>query len=324
MKRTSVLVSVLGILGVLLATGAGAQSYPTKPVRIVAPFPPGGVADVLARAIQPGLQEALGQQVVIDNKPGAGGNIGAEIVARAEPDGYTLLLASAGILTINEFLYSKMPFDTATAFAPITVVGDMPNIVVVSPRTGITTLKELIDRAKALPGKLNFGSAGNGTTTHLAIVLLEQAAGIRLAHVPYKGAAPAVQDLVAGQIDGLVDNPPLVIGHIRSGAIKALAWAAPQRMAILPDVPTAAEAGLPGFEASSWFALIAPAGTPKEIVARLNAETAKILRDPKMVEQFAQRGVRLVGNSVEEFTAFIPKERARWADIVKVSGVKLE
>ncbi len=324
MKRTSVLVSVLGTLGVLLATAAGAQSYPTKPVRIVAPFPPGGVADVLARAIQPGLQEALGQHVVIDNKPGAGGNIGAEIVARAEPDGYTLLLASAGILTINEFLYSKMPFDTATAFAPITVVGDMPNIVVVSPRTGITTLKELIGRAKDLPGKLNFGSAGNGTTTHLAIVLLEQAAGIRLAHVPYKGAAPAVQDLVAGQIDGLVDNPPLVIGHIRSGAIKALAWAAPQRMAILPDVPTAAEAGLPGFEASSWFALIAPAGTPKEIVARLNAETAKILRDPKMVEQFAQRGVRLVGNSVEAFTAFIPKERARWADIVKVSGVKLE
>lgn len=329
MKRTSVLVSVLGILGVLLATGAGAQSqvpasYPTKPVRIVAPFPPGGVADVLARAIQPGLQEALGQQVVIDNKPGAGGNIGAEIVAKAEPDGYTLLLASAGILTINEFLYSKMPFDTATAFSPITVVGDMPNIVVVSPKTGIGTLKELIGRAKDMPGKLNFGSAGNGTTTHLAIVLLEQAAGIRLAHVPYKGAAPAVQDLVAGQIDGLVDNPPLVVGHIKSGALKALAWAAPQRMAILPDVPTAAEAGLPGFEASSWFALIAPAGTPKEIVARLNAETAKILRDPKMVEQFAQRGVRLVGNSVEEFVAFIPRERARWADIVKTSGVKLE
>lgn len=329
MKRISVLVSVLGSLGVLLATAAGAQShvtqtYPSKPVRIVAPFPPGGVADVLARAIQPGLQEALGQQVIIDNKPGAGGNIGAEIVAKADPDGYTLLLASAGILTINEFLYSKMPFDTATAFAPITVVGDMPNIVVVSPKTGITTLKGLIDRAKDQPGKLNFGSAGNGTTTHLAIVLLEQAAGIRLAHVPYKGAAPAVQDLVAGQIDGLVDNPPLVLGHIKSGAIKALAWAAPQRMAILPDVPTAAEAGLPGFEASSWFALVAPAGTPKEIVARLNAEMVKILRDPKMVEQFANRGVRLVGDSVEAFTAFIPKERSRWADIVKVSGVKLE
>jgi tripartite-type tricarboxylate transporter receptor subunit TctC len=307
--------ATLGLLLVPLL--AAAQSYPSKPVRIVAPFPPGGVADVLARAIQPGLQEALGQQVIIDNKPGAGG-------AKADPDGHTLLLASAGILTINQFLYGKMPFDPAKAFAPITVVGDMPNIVVVHPKTGITTLKGLIDKAKAEPGKLNFGSAGNGTTTHLAIVLLEQAAKIKLAHVPYKGAAPAVQDLVAGQIDGLVDNPPLVLGHIRSGAIKALAWAAPQRMAILPDVQTAAEAGLPGFTASSWFALIAPAGTPKEIIARLNAETVKVLKDPKMVESFAGRGVRLVGNSVEEFTAFIPKERTRWGEIVKVSGVKLE
>ncbi|MDP1839992.1 MAG: tripartite tricarboxylate transporter substrate-binding protein, partial [Reyranella sp.] len=177
---------------------------------------------------------------------------------------------------------------------------------------------------KAEPGKLNFGSAGNGTTTHLAIVLLEQAAKIKLAHVPYKGAAPAVQDLVAGQIDGLVDNPPLVVGHIKSGTLTALAWAAPQRLPILPDVPTAAEAGLPGFEASSWFALVAPAGTPKEIVDRLNAETAKILKDPKMVEQFAARGVRLVGNSVASFTAFIPPERARWGEIVKTSGVKLD
>jgi tripartite-type tricarboxylate transporter receptor subunit TctC len=321
MKRISVLI---GVLGVLFATAVGAQPYPNKPIRIVAPFPPGGVADVLARAIQPGLQEALGQQVIIDNKPGAGGNIGAEIVAKADPDGYTLLLASAGILTINEFLYSKMPFDPAKAFAPITVVGDMPNIVVVNPKTGLKTLKELIDKAKAEPGKLNFGSAGNGTTTHLAIVLLEQAAKIKLAHVPYKGAAPAVQDLVAGQIDGLVDNPPLVVGHIKSGTLTALAWAAPQRLPILPDVPTAAEAGLPGFEASSWFALVAPAGTPREIVDRLNAETAKILKDPKMVEQFAARGVRLVGNSVASFTAFIPPERARWGGIVKTSGVKLD
>jgi tripartite-type tricarboxylate transporter receptor subunit TctC len=188
----------------------------------------------------------------------------------------------------------------------------------------VNTLKELIDKAKAEPGKLNFGSAGNGTTTHLAIVLLEQAAGIKLAHVPYKGAAPAVQDLVAGQIDGLVDNPPLVLGHIKSGAIKALGWAAPRRMAILPDVPTATEAGLPGFEASSWFALVAPAGTPKEIVARLQAESAKILKDPKMVETFAGRGIRLVGNSTQEFTAFIPRERARMGDIVKAAGVKME
>lgn len=316
--------ALVAVLGLLAAAPVWAQSYPTKPIRLVAPFPPGGVADVLARAIAPELQAVLGQQVLVDNKPGAGGNIGAEIVAKAEPDGHTLMLASAGILTINEFLYAKMPFDPATAFAPITVVGDMPNIVVVHPRAGVSTLKELIDKAKAQPGKLDFGSAGNGTTTHLAIVLLEQAARIKLAHVPYKGAAPAVQDLVAGQIDGLVDNPPLVLPHVRSGALKALAWAAPQRMAILPDVPTAAEAGLPGFEASSWFALVAPAGTSPEIVARLNAEVAKILKDPKMVEQFAQRGIRLVGNPAGDFAAFIPKERARWGEIVKASGVKLE
>lgn len=312
-------------LGVLLfALPAWAQAWPSKPIRIVAPFPPGGVADLLARGLQADLQAALGQQVIIDNKPGAGGNVGAEIVAKAEPDGYTLLLASAGILTINEFLYARMPFDPATAFAPITVVGDMPNIVVVHPKTGVTTLKGLIDKAKAEPGKLNFGSAGNGTTTHLAMELLQSAASIKLAHVPYKGAAPAVQDLVAGQIDGLVDNPPLVLGHIKSGAIRALALASPQRMAILPDVPTATEAGLPGFEASSWFALVAPAGTPKEVVARLNAEAAKILRDPSQVEAFAGRGVRLVGNSAEEFAAFIPKERARWGQLVKAAGVKAE
>jgi tripartite-type tricarboxylate transporter receptor subunit TctC len=316
------LFALLGL--VTLALPAWSQTYPSKPVRIVAPFPPGGVADVLARGLQADLQTALGQQVIIDNKPGAGGNIGAEIVAKAEPDGHTLLLASAGILTINEFLYAKMPFDPANAFAPITVIGDMPNIVVVHPKAGVSTLKELIDKAKAEPGKLNFGSAGNGTTTHLAIVLLEQAAGIKLAHVPYKGAAPAVQDLVAGQIDGLVDNPPLVLGHVKSGAIKALGWAASRRMAILPDVPTAAEAGLPGLEASSWFALVAPAGTPREVVARLQAETAKILKDPRMVETFAGRGIRLVGNSTEDFTAFIPKERARMGDIVKAAGVKME
>ena len=319
MKR---LFTLLGLA--LLALPAWAQTYPSKPIRLVVPFPPGGVADVLARGVQAELQAALGQQVVIDNKPGAGGNVGSDIVAKAEPDGHTPLLAPAGILTINQFLYPNMPFDPEKAFAPITIVGDMPNIVVVHPKTGVNSLKELIDRAKAEPGKLNFGSAGNGTTTHLAVILFEQAAGIKVAHVPYKGAAPAVQDLVAGQIDGLVDNPPLVMGHIKSGAIKALGWAAKQRMAILPDVPTAAEAGLPGFEASSWFALIGPAGIPKEVVARLNAETVKILKDPKLVETFAARGVRLVGNSVEEFTAFIPQERARMGEIIKNAGVKLE
>jgi tripartite-type tricarboxylate transporter receptor subunit TctC len=320
------MVRILTWLSVLFlaASSAWAQTYLSKPIRLVVPFPPGGVADVLARGIQAELQAALGQQVVIDNKPGAGGNVGSDIVAKAEPDGHTLLLAPAGILTINQFLYPNMPFDPEKAFTPITIVGDMPNIVVVHPKVGVSTLKELIDKARAEPGKLNFGSAGNGTTTHLAVILFQQAANITVAHVPYRGAAPAVQDLVAGQIDGLVDNPPLVMGHIKSGAIKALGWAAPRRMAILPDVPTAAEAGLPGFDASSWFALIGPAGMPKEVVARLSAETIKILKDPRMVEAFAGRGVRLVGNSVEDFTAFIPRERARMGEIIKSAGVKLE
>ena len=316
------LIALLALL--LLPATASAQTWPAKPVRIIVPFPAGGVADVLARGLQADLQAALGQPVVIDNKPGAGGNVGAEIVAKAEPDGYTLLLASAGILTINEFLYARMPFDPAKAFAPITVVGDMPNIVVVHPRTGVTTLKGLIDKAKAEPGKLNFGSAGNGTTTHLAMEMLQAAAGIKLAHVPYKGAAPAAQDLVAGQIDGLVDNPPLVLGPIRSGALRALAVTAKERLPLLPDVPTSAEAGLPGFESSSWFALCAPAGTPREIAARLNEQTVKILRDPRMVDGFGQRGIRLVGNDVESFTAYILAERKRWGGIVKAAGVKME
>ncbi|MBL0901037.1 MAG: tripartite tricarboxylate transporter substrate binding protein [Reyranella sp.] len=321
MKRLSVL---LGILCLLAAGSAGAQTYPSKPVRIVAPFPPGGVADLLARAIQPGLQEALGQQVIIDNKPGAGGNVGAEIVAKADPDGHTLLLASAGILTINEFLYSKMPFDPDKAFAPITVVGDMPNIVVVNPKTGLRTLKELIDKAKAEPGKLNFGSAGNGTTTHLAIVLLEQAAKIKLAHVPYKGAAPAVQDLVAGQIDGGAHPAARGGGRHKGGARTARAGAGPHGLPTRPSGPLAAGAGRRGYGAPSGSGVGGPAGTPKAVVERLNAETAKILKDPKLVEQFAARGVRLVGDPVSSFMAFIPKERARWAEIVKASGVKLE
>jgi tripartite-type tricarboxylate transporter receptor subunit TctC len=249
------LIALVALL--LLPLTAMAQAWPAKPVRIIVPFPAGGVADVLARGLQADLAAALGQPVVIDNKPGAGGNVGADLVAKADPDGHTLLLASAGILSINEFLYARMPFDPARAFAPITVVGDMPTIVVVHPRLGVTTLGALIEKAKAEPGKLNFGSAGNGTTTHLAMEMLQVAAGIKLAHVPYKGAAPAAQDLVAGQIDGLVDNPPLVLGPIKSGALRALAVASRQRMPILTDVPTSAEAGLPGFEPSSWFALCA-------------------------------------------------------------------
>jgi tripartite-type tricarboxylate transporter receptor subunit TctC len=329
MKRKSVLVSVLGILGVLLATGAGAQSqvpasYPTRPVRIVAPFPPGGVADVLARAIQPGLQEALGQQVVIDNKPGAGGNIGAEIVAKAEPDGYTLLLASAGILTINEFLYSKMPFDTATAFSPITVVGDMPNIVVVSPKTGIGTLKELIGRAKDMPGKLNFGSAGNGTSHHLVGELYKMRTGTSLVHVPYKGAGPMMQDLLGGQVDMAFDGMGTSAPQIKSGKLRALAVSTPQRSPLIPDVPTLKELGVADFEVTTWYALWAVKGTPKDIQERMYREVVKALQLEDVKKVWEQQGAVAGGQPPAEFGRFVHSEVQRWGKVVKDAGIKID
>ena len=307
-----------------IAASADAQTYPSKIVRIIAAFPAGGLADVLARTVGEELGKSLGQTVIVENRAGAGGNTGANAVATAEPDGHTLLLSSAGILTINEFLYSRMPFDPDKAFAPVTVVADMSMLLVVHPKVGVSDFKSFLAKVRAEPGKLNFGSAGNGTTGHLALVMFLRSAGVQIAHVPYSGAAPSVQDLVAGQIDGLFDNPPTVISHIRAGTIRALAATAGKRMEILPDVPTAAEAGLPGFEASSWFALVAPAATPKPVIDRLNTETVKALRLPAMQERFGKLGARLVANSPEEFAAFIKTERAKWGAVLKPANIKLD
>lgn len=314
----------VGAIGLAANSAAVAQGYPNKLIRIIAPFPAGGLADVLARAVGEELQKSLGQTVLVENRPGAGGNTGANAVATADADGHTLLLSSAGILTINEFLYSKMPFDPATAFAPVTVIADMSMLLVVHSKVGVSDLKSFLSKVRAEPGKLNFGSAGNGTTGHLGLVMFQRAANVQIAHVPYRGAAPSVQDLVAGQIDGLFDNPPTVMSHIQAGSIKALAVAAKSRMSILPDVPTAAEAGLPGFEASSWFALAAPAATPKPVIDRLHAETVKMLRTPAQQERYAKLGARLVGNSPQEFAQFIVTERAKWGAILKQANIKLD
>ena len=309
---------------VVFVTPAAAQTYPTKTVRIIAPFPAGGLADVLARAVGEDLQKSLGQSVIVENRPGAGGNTGAYQVATADPDGHTLLLSSAGILSINEFIFSKMPFDPDKAFAPITVIADMSMLLVVHPKVGVTDLKGFLAKLRAEPGKLNFGSAGNGTTGHLALVMFQRVADVQMAHVPYNGAAPSVQDLVGGQIDGLFDNPPTVMSHIRAGTIRALAATSSSRIAALPDVPTAAEAGLPGFEASSWFALAAPAATPAPVIDRLYAETVKALRQPAMEERFGKLGARLVGNTPAEFAAFIKSERTKWGAILKPANIKLD
>jgi tripartite-type tricarboxylate transporter receptor subunit TctC len=272
---------------------------------------------VLARAVGDEMARSLGQPVIVENRAGAGGNVGAEYVAKSAPDGYTLMMASAGILTANQFLYAQMPFDPATAFAPVSVVADMPMMVVVNPKVPAQSLADLIALARAAPGKLNFGSPGTGTTGHLGLAMLMHVAGVKITHVPYRGAAPAIQDLLAGQIDGVVDNPPTVISHIQDGRLRPLAVAATKRMALLPDLPSAAEAGLPGYEASSWFGIVAPAGTPAPVIARLHQEVVRALATPAMQARFAKVGARLVGNTPDEFAAQIRAERASWGDIIR-------
>ena len=312
---------IAAVLAVCCASGALAQAYPNRPIRMIAPFPAGGLADVLARLVGDEMSKALGQPIIVENRAGAGGNTGADAVAKADPDGYTLLMSSAGILTANQFLYAKMPFDPETAFAPVSIVADMSMLVVVHPKVEAATLKDFVALARSRPDKINFGSPGVGTTGHLGLALFMHAAGIKLTHVPYRGAAPAVNDLIAGQIDGVVDNPPTVLPHISAGRLRPLAVAAKERLALLPDLPTAAEAGVPGFEASSWFGIMAPAGTAPEIVARLNREIVAALRQPIIADRIANSGARAVGNSPDAFAAQIRAERAMWGEIIKAANI---
>jgi tripartite-type tricarboxylate transporter receptor subunit TctC len=322
--KRAVAVLALGISVVAcICPQAAAQSYPNRPIRVIALFPAGGLADVLARAVGDELTKTLGQPVIVENRPGAGGNLGADVVAKAAPDGYTLLMSSAGIQSINQFLYKSMPFEAESAFAPVSLVADMSMLMVVHPRLAVRTLPELLARARAESGKVNFGSAGIGTTAHLALALFNHVAGVKLTHVPYRGAAPAVQDLLAGQIDGVFDNPPTVVAHIRAGSIHPIAVAAKERMPLFPAVPTAAEGGVANFEASSWFGVVAPAGTPREIVARLSAEIAKATRAPSM-QRFNDTGARVVGSSPDEFATFIRSERTKWGEIVKSASITAE
>ena len=314
----------VGFFAVAFVSAAQAQTYPDRPIRLIAPFPAGGLADVLARAVGDQMTKSLGQPVVVENRTGAGGNTGALAVATAAPDGYTLLMSSAGILTANPFLYAKMPFDVETAFIPISNVAEMSMLLVVNPNVAAKTLKDFVALARARPGKLNFGSPGIGTTGHLGLAMFMHAAKVQITHVPYRGAAPAVQDLIAGQIDGVVDNPPTVISHIEGGRLRPLAVAAKSRMKLLPDVPTAAEGGVANYEASSWFGIAAPAGTPAPIVERLHKEIAAAVRSPAMQERFAKSGAQLVGNSPQEFAAQIRAERVRWGEIIKAAGIKAE
>jgi len=316
---------LVAMLASLVAASAFAQqSYPARAVRIVAPFAPGGLADVLSRAVGERLQKQLGQPFVVENRPGAGGNIGADLVARAEPDGYTLLMSSAGILTINQFLYTAMPFDPASALTPVSVVADMPMLLVVRRELAARDVREFLALARSTPGGLFYGSPGHGTTGHLGMELFMHASGVKLQHVPYKSAAEAVQAALAGQTQAMFDNPPTVMAQIRAGGLRALGVAARQRIPQLPDVPTIAEGGVAGFEASSWFGLVVPARTPAPIVERLAAETAKALQDPEMRARFDQLGARLVGNSPAQFSQLVARERAAWGEVIRSAGIKLQ
>jgi tripartite-type tricarboxylate transporter receptor subunit TctC len=324
LRRRLASVRAFAALALFLPMMALGQAYPAKPIRLVVPFPAGGSLDVVARAIGQKLTDAWGQPVVIDNRPGAGGNIGADLVAKAAPDGYTILEGALSTHAVNVSLYSKMPYDPVRDFLPITLVAVTPNVLVVNPSVPVNSVKELIAYAKANPGKLSFGSGSNGSAGHLAGELFKTAAGVDMVHVPYKGAAPAMQDLLSGQIQLMFDNLANSMQQVRAGKLKALAVTTAHRSTLVPELPTLSEAGLPGFDISTWWGFMAPAGTPKEIVAKWNAEVTRILSTPEMKAFFAQQGAEPSPTSPEAFGALIKSEIAKYAKIVKDSGAKVD
>jgi len=317
-------------LVVVAASVIGAQvafaqaTYPSRPVRVVVPFPAGGTTDILARAAAQKLSETWGQQAIVDNRPGAGGNIGSELVAKSPPDGYTLLMGTVGTHAINSSLYPKMPYDHVKDFVPVILVAGVPNVLVVNPSLPVNSVQELIAYAKANPGKLNFASSGSGTSIHLSGELFKTMTGVQMTHIPYKGSAPALTDLIGGQVQLMFDNLPSSLAFIKAGKLRALAVTSTTRSAALPDVPTIAESGVPGFEASSWFGLLAPAGTPRDIVTKINADTQKWLASPDAKEKLAAQGALAAGGSPEDFARHIQAETAKWARVVKESGAKVE
>ncbi len=313
------------VVACLLWTFAGhAQAWPDKPVRMIVPYPAGGTTDLLARALAHKMSASLGQQVVIENRPGAAGNIGSDLVAKARPDGYTLLMGTIASHAINPNLYRDMPYDPLRDFAPVMLVATLPNLLVVNPAVPATTVKELIELARRKPGELAFASAGSGTTQHLSGELFKKMAGVDMLHIPYKGNAPAVTDLVGGQVQLMFDNIPISLQQVRAGKLRALAVTGPKRSAALPDVPTVAEAALPGYSVTSWFAMYAPAGTPGAIVARLNREAARALAAPDVRRPLIDQGIEPAGGTPEQLATHMRAELSRWKRIVAESGARVE
>ena len=315
--------AAIGIAAVCVAAGAVAQGYPAKPVKVIVPYPPGGSTDIVARVVAQKLSEQTGQQFLVDNRGGAGGNIGAEAVARSPADGYTLLVATTAH-AINRTLFKSMGYDLMKDFVPISQLTAGPLVIVANPALPAKSVKELIALAKAKPGELTYASSGNGQSTHLAVELFDTMAGIKMTHVPYKGSAPAITDVMGGQVSVFFDTMLSAMPHVRSGKLKALAVTSAARSPAAPDIPTVAESGLPGYEAIAWNGLVAPAGTPREVVARLNAEVKKVLELPEIRERFAAQGFAAAWSSPEKYAAFLDAEVEKWGKVVKVSGATVD
>ena len=301
-----------------------AQTYPLKPVRLISPYASGGGSDTLARILGQKLYEAWGQPVVVENRPGAAGTLGAETVARATADGYTLLVTPSAVLTINPHLYAKLRYDTFKDFIPVTMASNSPYLLVVHPKIPASSVKELIAYAKMNPGKMNYSSSGNGSSTHLAGVLFNNMAGVEIVHIPYKGAAPAIVDLLAGNIQMRFSSVVPVLPHVRSGRLRGIAISSPKRYGPLPDMPTIAESGLPGYAVESFYAVVAPAHTPRAIVSKINAEVVRNLRSPEVAAHMAADGAEVIGSSPEELAKALRDDYARWAQPVKDSGARAD
>ena len=323
-RRTLLAGASVAALAASLAAPLAAQTYPSRPIRYVVPFAAGaGVLDIMARIVSQHLGISLGQQVVVDNRPGAGGNVGAEIAAKAAPDGYTMLMGNTA-LVVSPYLFAKLPFDPLTDFVPVTQVNSAPLLLVVHPSLPVTSVAELIAYAKARPGQLNYGSGGIGTTPFLATELLKSLAGIDVVHVPYKGGAPALADLVAGQLSFMIENVPGTLPFVKDGKLRALAITSRQRLPLVPEVPTMIEAGVADYEMIGWNGIFLPKGTPAEITTRLNADLVKVLGTGEMKEQLGKLGAEPVGSTPAAFAAFVQAESRRWGKIIKDLGIKPE
>ena len=317
--------TIIAVMGATTAYAQNAAStYPERPLRIIVTFPPGGPTDIIARSVGQKLGEAWHQPVVVDNRAGAGGNIGTDLAAKAAPDGYTLLLSNFGPLAISPFVYSKLPYDPLRDLTPITLAATSWFFLVVNPSLPITSVKELIATAKAKPGQLAFASAGNASPSHLAAALFQSSAGVRLIHVPYKGGAPSVSAVIGGEVQIAIESPPPIVPQVKAGKLRALGAARANRSPLLPDVPTISEAGLPGFEVGSWYGFHAPAGTPKAIIDKLHAEMVKAMGTQELRERFANVGAETIANTPAQYGAFVESELKKWGKVIRAADVRAD